>query len=451
MRASPFPFPRRARRSGRRGSVLITALLIAVGIALAIGGYLRLSTTSLRLAHRSFLHSDALSVAEGGLEQALYCFNQMSGGAGVSTAWAGWTLSGSAAMRTFPALNRDQHAVAVLKVYVQGYNGGVASPYVIAQATLTPFDGGAPVVRTVRCTLRSGTGFLMNGLVALQGLTMKGRTEADSFHSNPTNSPTGPWRPYSTAIARSNTQAIVVSGPISIGSGGIKGNLWLGPTVTPPAASTVSGSIRRDFADTFRPPVYPTPDSVSQSYNLGSTLPATLPAAGHVAAADGNFYYFINGATIGALTVPTGRNIVLVGTGTRMTSGLTLQGNATCTIYIDGAVDITGTITNGSWAGALRIHTTTTADCVIGNSGQIAACLFAPNANFTAKGGNTSGMLVGSYLAKTITTAGQMDFHYDEALMGLSTEKTWQVTQWMELAAEGDRAALAALTGNFLN
>ena len=320
------------RRPAERGSVLLTAVLIAAGIAIALGGYLSLRTTSLRLAHRSYLGTDAAHLAEGGVEQALYGFNQMSSGATVAAAWSGWTLSGNTAMRTFTPTNRDQQAVAVLKVFVQGHNGSSASPYIISQATLTPLDGGAPVVKTLRCGMKTNTGYSMNGLVALNGLTMKGQTIADSFNSNPTNSPTGPWLPYSAAIARSNTRVIVPSGVLSIGNGKIYGNLLIGPTVTPPAATQVTGTIQRDFTGVFTMPTYPTPASVTQSYNLGSSIPATLPSAGHLPASDGKYYYFCNGTTIGVLTVPTGRNIVIVGTNTAMGSGLTLQGTATCTV-----------------------------------------------------------------------------------------------------------------------
>ena len=440
----------RTSRHRLRGSMLVTAMLIAAVIAIALGSYLALSRSSLRLAHRSFFANDAVNLAEGGLEQAIYCFNQMSAGTAAAAAWAGWTLAGADATRTLAPINRDQNGVAVVRIYVRGYNGVTASPCVIAQATITPFDGSAPVVKTVRCDLKNNTGYSMNGLVALNGLTMKGQTIADSFNSNPTNSPTGPWRPYSAAIARSNTRVIVPSGTLSLGNGKIHGSLLIGPTVTPPAASQVTGTIQRDFTGTFVMPTFPTAASVSQSYNLGATIPATLPLAGHVPASDGNYYYFCNGVAIGALTVPTGNNIVIVGTNTSMGSGLTLQGTATCTVYIDGPVSSTGTVNNGSWAGALRIFTTTTAACTIGNNGQIVACLYAPNAPLTASGGGSTGMLVGYFLARTITATGHMDFHYDEALQPLSGGNPWQVTQWFEVQSAADRAAVAALTNNFL-
>ena len=440
------------RFSGERGSLLITAMLLASVIALGIAGYLNLSRNSLKLAQRSFFANDAGNLAEAGLEEAIYCFNLMGSGATVATAWGGWTLSGANAMRTLPPFNRDQNAVGIVKVFVHGYNGTDSNPYVIAQATITPFDGSAPMVKVQQFILKRNTGFTINGVVGLNGLTVKGSSIFDSFNSNPAGNPSGPWAAYTSAGARANTTVIVPAGTASLGNGAIViyGNLLLGAGVTAPKASQVTGVIQPNFQGAFKMPVYPTAASVSQSYNLGATLPATLPASGHLPASDGRYYYFCNGAVIGTVTIPAGRNVTIVGTNTRLTSGLTLQGDAACAIYIDGSVTCTGTVNNGSWAGALQIFTTTTADCSIGNNGQIVACLYAPNAALTASGGGNSGMLVGYFVARTVATSGHMDFHYDEALMPFTPGNPWQLTKWTELQSSADLAQLAALTNNFL-
>ena len=447
------PPPRRraagtSRLASRRGSVLITALLLAIIIAVGLGAYLSLSRTSLKLAQRTFFANDALNLAEAGLEEAIYCFNQM--GAGAAGAWNGWTISGANATRTLPPFDRAQNAVGVVKVFVRGYDGSNAAPLVISAATITPFDGGAPVTKILEYTLKNNTGYSMNGIVALNGLTIKGQGIADSFNSNPTANPNGPWLPYSSAIARANTRVIVPAGGLTLGNGRVFGNLLIGPGVAVPPASQVTGYIQKNFAGSFKMPAPPIAAALSQFYYLGATIPAVLPAPGHAPAADGNYYYFCAGTTISNTTVPTGKNIVIVGLNTGMGSGLTLQGTASCVIFIDGPVACTGVINNGSWAGALRIFTTPTAACTIGNNGQIIACLYAPNAQLTASGGGNSGMLVGYFLAKTITTTGHMDFHYDEALQPLSDGNPWQLTQWLDLQSAADRASVSALTNNFI-
>jgi hypothetical protein len=231
------PVPSAVRRfAGRRGSVLLTALLFAAGLALVLGSYLSLSRTSLKVAHRTFFANDAANLAEAGLEEALACFNLMAAGTAPATAWTGWTISGANAMRSLPPLNRSQNAVGLIKVYVKGYDGSDAAPYVVAQATVTPFDGGAPVIKTVHLVIRRTAATLAHGLVALNGLTLNNSTYVDSYISNPSGSPTGPWLVYSTSIDRSNASVVVLGGSVNIGSGQIRGDLYLGAGVAAPPA-----------------------------------------------------------------------------------------------------------------------------------------------------------------------------------------------------------------------
>lgn len=424
-------------------------MLIAAAIAIGLVGYLQLARTSLNLAHRTFFASDASNLAEAGLEETIYCFKQMNSGATPATAWAGWTISGANAMRTLPPFNRDQNAVAIVKIYVKGYDGSDAYPYVISQATLTPFDGSLPIVKIQRADFKLD-GCAINGIVARNGLTWKGQSSADSFNSNPTGSPTGPWLPYSSAIARSNTTVIVPAGSLSLGNGIVGGNLKIGAGVTVPPASQVTGSIQTNYKGTFPMPPYPSAASVSKSYNLGSTIPPILPVAGHTAAADGRYYYFVSGTTLASTTITAGKNVTIVGTNTSMSSGLAIQVGASCSVYIDGVVTATGTVSNSNWAGALQIFTTTSGNCSIGNNGQIVACLYAPNAALTASGGGNSGMLVGFFVANTISSSGHMDFHYDEALRYITGGSNVRLTTWLELQSRSDRGTVGTLTNNFL-
>jgi hypothetical protein len=444
--ATPAPPADCRRFADQRGAFLIIAMVFAVVISIVLASYLALGRTSLKLAHRSFFASDATNLAEAGLEEALYCFNQMGGGVAPTTAWSGWTFSGANAMYTLPPINRDQNAVGIVKVYVNGYDGSNATPTVLSQAVITPFDGGAPVVKTLQISLKQNRAY---GLVALSGLTLSNTTFADSFDSNPTNSPTGPWVGYSSGIAHSKTTVVVLSGSISIGTGKIFGDLYLGAGVTSPAASKVTGTIIKPYTATFPMPAYPTPASVSQSYNLGVSIPATLPAVGHLPAADGRYYYFCNGATISNPTITSGKNVVIVGTNTGMTYGLTVQNLATCVIYMDKTLVLGSSrvVNNSNWAGALQVFTTTTGTCSFANNSRFAGSLYAPSATLTASGSGASGLLVGSFVAKTITASNTMDFHYDEALQPANA---WSVTKWLELQSAADRATVAGLTNNYL-
>lgn len=441
------------RRPRQRGSLLVTAMLISAVLGIGLVGYLALSTNALKLSHRTLFTNDAANLAEAGLEEALYCFNQLNAGVAQNTAWSGWTLASGNATRTLPSFNRDQRAVGTVKVFVRGYDATIASPFVVSQATIVPFDGSPPIVRVMRIGLLQA-GVFINGVVGLNGLSLKGQPVIDSFNSNPINSPTGPWITYSSVIARANTSVIVQKGTIDLGNGLVKGNVALGTGVTAPPASQVTGTIQKDYAGQFRMPAYPTAAGVSKSYNLGSAVPAQLPVAGHTAAADGKFYYFVSNATLTNLTIAAGKDVVIVGTNTSLSSGLNINANATCAIFIDGVINASsqGSLNNSNWAGALQIFTTSSTDCTISGNGELRASVYAPNANLKASGGGSSGSVVGSFVAKTIIATGQMSFHYDEALRYLNTAggNRWAVSSWEEVRLDSDRSALAALTGGFL-
>ena len=457
MTARP-PVPPAARRlTGERGSMLLTAMLFAAGIAIVLGSYLTLSRTSLKVAHRTFFASDAANLAEAGVEEALYCFNQMAAGTAPATAWTGWTISSANAMRALPTFNRDQNGVGVVKVYVKGYNGSDAAPYIVSQAVVTPFDGGAPIIKTVHLVIRRNAATVAPGLVALNGLTLANATYADSYLSNPLASPAGPWLVYSSLIARSNVSVVVLAGTVSIGTGQIKGNLYLGAGVTAPAASKVTGTITTNYTATFPFPTYPTAASVSQSYNLGSTIPALLPRVGDLPASDGRYYYFCASTSIRDFTVTAARNITIVGTasaGMPITSStpITLPTTSTLHVYMTGALTLaTGTSLNAlGYAGALRIYTTTSTACTVDNNCQLVAWFHAPNAALSASGANASGSLNGYFIAQTIAASGGHNFHYDESLQAAASSASYDVTRWLDFQSAADRATVASLTGGYL-
>jgi len=435
--------------------MLITAMLLATGLALVLGSYLTLSRTSLKVAHRTFFSNDAANLAEAGVEEALYCYNLMAGGTAPATAWSGWTFSSANAMRTLPTFNRDQNAVAVVKVYVKGYDGSDAAPYIVSQAVVTPFDGGAPVIRTVHLALRQSLGTTGKGLIALNGLTLSNSTYVDSYVSNASNSPTGPWLVYSAGIANSNASVVVLAGTASIaGSARIKGNLYLGAGVASPGASKVTGTISTNYSATYPLPVYPTAAGVSQSYNLASTIPATLPRAGDLPAADSRYYYFCASTSVRNFSVAANSNVTIVGTAAvdmPLTSAtpITLPTTSTLHVYMTGALTLaTGTALNASgYAGALRIYTTTASACSVADNCQLVAWFHAPNAALSATGNTAGNRMSGYFIAKTISAANAQNYHFDESL---PVNATYKMTRYMDFQSAADRATVAGLTASYL-
>ena len=432
--------------------MLITAMLFSIGIALVLGTYLNLSRTTLKVAHRTFFASDAANLAEAGVEEALYSFNLMSAGTAAATAWSGWTISSANAMKTLPTFNRNQNAVAVVKVYVKGYDGSDAAPYIMSQAIVTPFDGGAPVIRTLHLALRQIPGTAGKGLVVLNGaLSLANSTYADSYVSNPTSSPTGPWAVYPAAGAQNNASTVVLAGSVSIASGQIKGNLYLGSGVASPPASDYTGTLTTGFSATYPFPAFPTAAGVSQSYNLAATIPATLPRAGDLPAADGRYYYFTT-ASVRSFTVTANTNVTIVGTSTMAITTatlITLPTTSTLHVYVTGAFTLgAGAALNASgYAGALRIYTSTASACTVGNNCQLVAWFHAPSAAFSASGSNVANRLSGYFNAKSISVSNVQNLHYDESL---PTYATYEMARYMDFQSAADRATVAGLTGSYL-
>ena len=143
-----------------------------------------------------------------------------------------------------------------------------------------------------------------------------------------------------------------------------------------------------------------------------------------------------------------GTNVTITGTTTKLNTGLIVPATATCFIYMDGIISVAGVtaLLNSSWAGAVRIYTSTASACSMGNGTSITACVYAPNAALSITG---SGMMIGSFVANTISAANGQEIHYDEAL-GQSGTGGAVLTSWYEMLSSADLATRAALTGGFL-
>jgi len=149
--------PRRTfPRQHGRGSILIVAMLISAVIALALGSYIALSRSSLALANRSFYLTGAMNIAETGIEEALWSFNQATAGVALATAWQGWDISdGVTAKRTFTDFTLSGNHQAAVQVYVDHYNPDASTqPIVVAQSTITFPNDARPLRKTIEVKLR---------------------------------------------------------------------------------------------------------------------------------------------------------------------------------------------------------------------------------------------------------------------------------------------------------
>lgn len=439
--------PRPARRR-QRGSLLLSAMLIAISMGAGLVGYLQVSRNALQLAQRTYYLNDAAALAEAGLEEAAYCFRQIELGTAVNTVWNAWTTSGSNATITLPQFSRGQGAIGRVKVFVSGFNGSVQIPYVISQATVTPLDGSPPITKTLRIGLKK-RGAYNAAVVTTSDFELGASSVIDSFNSNPSGLTGATPLAYPGNGATSNADVIVFGGEAEFDSGSrLKGNLMVAPGVSAPAASYVTGNIVTDYVGTFPMPTFPSLASINRGYLL-LTVPATLPRSGDSPASDGRYYYFPLLASLKSTTITAGRNVTVVCANVR--SNITIQAGASLIVYTWGTIE-SEKIDNQAWAGALQIFTSTRNDCELDLGRTLQACIYAPYATIEIESDEGNADFIGSMMARSVEIDSGFKFHYDEALKNSSmvVGVGYTLSTWYDLQGTAEAAGLSALTGGFL-
>ena len=160
-------------------------MILSAIIGISLVSYIKLNTSSLQLSNRSFYNVAAINLAETGIEEALWSFNQHTAGASLDSAWNGWNRTdGVTAKRTFTDFSMHANATAAVKVYVDRFNPAPGQqPRIVAQATVTIPNESRTLSKWVEVQLRRRSRFAM-GLVARNQIIFRGNTASvDSWNS----------------------------------------------------------------------------------------------------------------------------------------------------------------------------------------------------------------------------------------------------------------------------
>ncbi len=448
-----------------KASLLIVAMLLSAIIALSLGTYVNLSLNSLKLANRTFYNNAAMNLAETGAEEPLWCFNQVTAGVAVATAWAGWTITPNGtdgtATRTFTDFTLAANTTGSVKVYVDHYNPtGSVEPKVIALATITIPNGGATLGKEIEVTLQRRSLFA-TGLVAKESISFSGNNATvDSWNSLYNDDGTARSSPvdYSTDVDHDGGSigSVSVTSTISVDNADIWGTAAVGGSSTDAIDvghngrvgpyGTAAGlkdpnSVTTDFTANMDPVAMPTGGTVITS--IGSSVGTTGTTT--VLSFNGNINgsLTVNGnVTLYLTTDSTNFAIQLTGN-----DGITLATGATLTIYTAGKVKIAGNgLANPGLPSSFQLYGTSTSsvaqDIEIKGNGALSGIVYAPNAAVTING---NGDVKGSVIGKTISLTGNAAFHYDESLADLGGNNPYGVTRWRELASESDRNTYASV------
>jgi hypothetical protein len=458
------------RRSQRRGSLLIVAMILCAIIGVSLASYIQLGRTGLGISNRALYNNAAMNLAENGLEEAMYSINKKL--KDPSYNWSEWTTEGGPnAWRKLPGGSDsyafEQNATGSVRIYVYGYEG--SSPKVVARSTVM-LGGGAstPIEKWVEVQLGKTSKFA-NGLVARQQVIFKGEhSSVDSWESG------SPAKPYSTEWRHAKgtvaSLSVAVDAPLienvqiwgyvatggalpSVGSSGS-----IGPIGTAPGTINTA-YVSTDFTANFDPVVVPS----FASTNLGAiTDSINLPRTGDAPASDGKFYYSASSITFDdkavniqkRLSGDAAPTVVLVlhnaldsiaigGT----TGALNIETGAKLTIYAAGDVNIGGRgIMNGGTSTAdanppanLQLWGTKPAeiqDIHIKGNGVMSGVIYAPQGSVRITGARD---VCGSVVANDITLEGEVAFHYDESLGKIGGANPFRVSHWKELTTASAR------------
>jgi hypothetical protein len=458
----------RTSPSSRRGAVLIVALLLATGLAIAIGSYLSITSTNLKISGRAFHNNTAMNLAETGLEEALWSINRNL--EGNAAAWTGWTRDGSEATRTFGPVDLGQNIVGSTRVHVSNTTTSGSAPVIAVRASVSP-NNQAPIEKWISVVLRKRSKFA-NGLVAKESITFRGNNASvDSWNSVSG----GTIVPYSAgvrldggtvgSISVSVDAVLVKNADIwgyvatgfddvtnTVGAGGsILGadsaakdkSAWTVATVDPDRVST-------DFTSSLDPVTAP-----ATTYALGNINNSlTLPRGGDTPSADGKYYYSTTGVSLTnkTLTVTGSKNVVLVATGDVSTGGgsgsIQINNGSRLELYAAADVTLSGNgVANGTSSAATATvqqpinfqiwGTNPTAQNIdIKGNGVLSAVVYAPTAALFING---NGDVLGSMVAKNVVMVGNASFHYDESLADFGGSSPYGISKWTELTSAAQR------------
>jgi hypothetical protein len=441
------------RRTTQRGSAIVAVAVTAAILSIATAGFLAYIHNENILNYRSHAWTQALHLAEGGVEQgfAEYHFQYFQGQNGFTEA-RGWSGGSGSYSKTITNLVSNlSSTVGDVTVTVSGV--GTSNPQIMAVASVPTVPFGSTVSRAVRVSIASSSKFPV-ALMSKNEIDLNGNNiYVDSFDSEDPNKSTGGL--YSVSKRQSNGDVAsndTVTDSINIGNAEVYGRVYtgdggtvtmgnngsVGPTfVSGDRAKTVNsgeqaGWIRHDF--NVDVPDVSLPAGASSWSSMGNVTSSTIINGGDwrvtsislastkTMTIQGNVRLYITGNTS-----VTGNASIIVAPGAK----LEVYAAGSMSIAGNGVANNTGISDNNQWYGL----PSSTSWSISGN-GQWVGTVYSPSANFTMNGGGTAGDMSGAVVAKSITLNGHVKFHYDESLDSADNAAGYLVTSWQSLRKE---------------
>ena len=445
-------------RRAQRGTLIVITMIFCSLLGIALTSYVVLNSQSLKLAQRSFFGAEAMNMAEAGMEEALWSFNQTW--RGEAGAWDGWTISGNAATRTFTDFSLPSGASGSVKVYVDRYNPPAAvQPKVLVEASVRLPTSDVVLTKTVEAKIKRRSYFAA-GLVAKNSLKFSGNNASvDSWISDPDNDSSTAVIPYDAATNRrdkGSVGATAVTATIAVGNADIFGTAAVGD-VNPTAISVGSNGKVGPFGtgNGVKDPANVATDfSANMEIVSNPTGGTTVGSIGATLGTAGTTTMWRTGSLNHSVTIYGNVTLVLTaGPGTQAVNltgidQITIAAGSTLTIYTEGDVKIAGNgLLNGNSApDTFQLWGTSTSptmqDIQIAGNGALKGIVYAPNGDIKING---DGDVMGAVVGEEITLTGNALFHYDESLANWGANTPFGIYRWREITSPTEKASFATL------
>jgi len=443
-----------------QGSALAATLITCAILTTLVCSYFCLIETQNGSVARSQSWNQALTVAEGGVEEALALLN--SGVQSPNFAIFPWTSSGGGVFKNDTNRPACKFGTSYYEVFItNGFSG--TDPVIISRGYVPGPIGSPTLVRTVRVPTKHRLTFPVKGpMIVEQTYNANGNNvNTDSFDST-----VGPYNPATAGTNGDIVSLTTNANSLVIGNGNIQGTVHTPPGGVQGVTATVgsSGSVgdaawitakntgfeSGHFKDDFTMSDFP--DATLPNINawlppMGGTAPDglnynnLLPGGNYqVADLSGSVYVGATNTVLyvtGSISIGSGGGSIKKGDAP---PEIHIGPGASLTIYMAGAtttISGNGVVNDTAQAGAFAYYglPSNTSISLKGN-GAFFGTIYAPEADFTLNGSGTSKSIddfTGASITTTTTMTGNFRFHYDENLIHLTTLGGYDPAAWIEL------------------
>ena len=183
-----------------RGSVVLVSLCFTAVLGIAVAGYVALCSKTMSLSNRSLAVTSSLQLAEIGVEEAMWSFNNDD--------WTGWTISGNNATKQLTGLMSAQGASGSASITVENYSS--TAPTITVNG-ISPMTGGAAVIRQIKATTKPAV--LFNNAIAAIDPTNSGYVDFGNVNGSSVDSYQSSVNVDPANGAQTRTDEAIVSGP----------------------------------------------------------------------------------------------------------------------------------------------------------------------------------------------------------------------------------------------